>query len=107
MQNKLALSAVVCLFAGVNGDNQIQTATPFYPAHSLQAEAAPLSYSSPSSYGDPTPVEAQPQVSSFDPTLIVIPLLVVAGLSLLFPTITNVITRKRRSGKDTHKNTRG
>ena len=100
--------------AMVLGDNQYQPSPTSYYSSNSQKPIA-------SSYYDPEPVatyssengplgestystETDSPASSIDFSLIVIPLLIVVGISLLFPNITNVTTRKRRyaGGKNKH-----
>ena len=113
MENKMIFSTLVGLiFASMvtcdSNPHQIISPSSSYnpPATSYNQQpvvsssySEPLSYSSQSStgYGESTSYEDGQQQNAFDLSLIVIPLLIIAGVSLLFPTITNVTTRKRRN----------
>lgn len=123
MEHKLFMIIMISYVSAsmlVLGDNQYQPpSSSYFSGNSQQSLASTYydpqpaaAYSSEQSFGESAySTETDSQASSFDLSLIVIPLLIVAGISLLFPTITNVVTRKRRNagGKNTqthvHKNT--
>ena len=91
---------------------------PAAPAQTYQAAAPEPSYAAPAdSYAEPASAAGyeapysgygalEDEAAPFDISTLIIPLLVIFGLSLLFPTITEVaVNRKRRhavDGKKTH-----
>lgn len=118
MENHLYLVVMVAgLVATVNGDthNAYNNNNPPF-SHSTYEKQSSYSSNSNNNNFEPLSYPAQTNAESyvdegqndaFDFSLIVIPLLIIAGISLLFPTITNVETRKRRHtfGKHTHRYT--
>ena len=115
MENKMLFSIMAGLIYMVSGDSHSTShhqltsynqpsLTPSVtykkeqPASSYSSSEPISSYSpSSNSYGETTSYEEESQLNPFDLSLIVIPILIVAGFSLLFPTTTNVTTRKRRN----------
>jgi len=121
MENKLFFSILVGFVVMVTGDNNHQNFHPivsqnyiqpssltpssnYNPGNAVYSSSEPLSYPPSTSYVDATSNEEESQSNTFDLSLIVIPILIIAGVSLLFPSITTVTTRKRRNaaGKNTH-----
>ena len=123
MESKLLFSILVGFVVMVTGDNhpnsnQLVSSNYIQPSPSpssvynlhqnaIYTSSEPLSYPPSSNYVDPTSYEEDSQLNPFDLSLIVIPILIIAGVSLLFPSITTVTTRKRRNvaGKNTLTNT--
>jgi len=75
-----------------SGYDQPAAAAPSYPSSGYDEPAAYNDYGTAPAYG----AEEAP----FDISTLIIPLLIIAGLSLLFPTITTVDVRKKRHAAD-------